>query len=46
MDCQFPRCPRVSLEKPVKAELGASAVAARIAGLSDFFLSHPPTKIQ
>jgi hypothetical protein len=32
MDCQFPRCPRVSLEKPVRAELGASAVEPRIAG--------------
>ena len=28
----FPRCPRVSLERPVRAGLGASAVEARIAG--------------
>jgi hypothetical protein len=32
MECQFLPCPRVSLEMPVKAGLGASAVEAMIAG--------------
>jgi hypothetical protein len=32
MECQFLPCPRVSLEMPVKAGLGASAVVAMIAG--------------